>query len=143
MYQLVSGAANPRSTRVARPPALRDRQKLAEEPNSGGLGDRMEERWTVVADCDWLSVIQPDHPPLAAELSSRVAARASRLMQDSGDPRLGFPSMQELAAIKKVAETLIMLGQEVIPSIIGEIPIGVIGASPSPVEVPNDPVGNN
>ncbi|CAH2258408.1 jg4168 [Pararge aegeria aegeria] len=90
-----------------------------------------------------LSVIQPDHPPLAAELGSRVVARASRLMQDTGDPRLPFPSLQELAAIKKVAETLIMLGQEVIPSIIGEMPMGGMGSTSSSIDVPNDAVSSN
>ncbi|XP_034833845.1 uncharacterized protein [Maniola hyperantus] len=93
-------------------------------------------------------LLQSDHPPLAAELTSRVAARASRLMQDTGaDTRLMVPGLQELAAMKKVAETLIMLGQQVIPSIIGEMPTtdlmgSILGMGTPTTEVPNDAVNN-
>ncbi|XP_045777082.1 uncharacterized protein LOC123875347 [Maniola jurtina] len=88
-------------------------------------------------------LLQPDHPPLAAELTSRVAARASRLMQDTAaDTRLMIPGLQELAAMKKVAETLIMLGQQVIPSIIGEMPnVDLMGSMGTlTTEIPNDAV---
>ncbi|XP_045452996.1 uncharacterized protein LOC123662156 [Melitaea cinxia] len=81
-----------------------------------------------------LSLIQSDHPPLTAELSSRMAAHASRL-QESKDPRLPIPTPQDLEAIRKVAQVLVMLGEQVIPALIN-------GAGPenggSKTEIPYD-----
>ncbi|XP_041969666.1 uncharacterized protein LOC121726386 isoform X2 [Aricia agestis] len=61
-----------------------------------------------------LSLLQTDHSPLAAELSSRVASHAPRLQDAKTDARLPLPSPQEIDAIKRVAQMLIMLGGQVL-----------------------------
>ncbi|CAH2094209.1 unnamed protein product [Euphydryas editha] len=86
-----------------------------------------------------LSIIPPDHPPLTAELSSRVAAHASRL-QEPKDPRLPIPTPQDLEAIRKVAQVLVMLGEQVIPALISGA--GSENGS-STTEIPNDLVDKN
>ncbi|CAK1553354.1 unnamed protein product [Leptosia nina] len=69
---------------------------------------------------------------------SRHEALESRQM----DSRLPLPLPQELEAIKKVAQVLVMLGEQVIPDIISQVPTAPAYtiSSPSPAEVPNDPV---
>ncbi|XP_063387292.1 uncharacterized protein LOC134673258 [Cydia fagiglandana] len=80
------------------------------------------------------------HPPALAavsELTSRVASKAPRL--NMKDARFPIPGPQDIEAIKKVAQILAMLGEQVIPAIIGEPSTG--GAACDPVEdAPNDTV---
>ncbi|XP_022818045.1 uncharacterized protein LOC111350639 [Spodoptera litura] len=84
--------------------------------------------------------LQSEQRPLSlvSELSSRLGALPARLQ----DARLPLPSSQDLDAIKKVAQILVTLGQQVIPGIIGE-PVPAPGSC-EPAgggdDVPNDPV---
>ncbi|XP_026727409.1 uncharacterized protein LOC113493568 [Trichoplusia ni] len=73
---------------------------------------------------------------LVSELSSRLGARPARLPE----ARLPLPSPQELDAIKKVAQILVTLGQQVIPAIIGEPTAAPGVCEPPPDDVPSDPV---
>ncbi|KAI8425472.1 hypothetical protein MSG28_007217 [Choristoneura fumiferana] len=66
------------------------------------------------------------HPSLS-ELSTRVAPRAP-LLKDS---RLPLPGPQDIEAIKKVAQILAMLAEQVIPAIIGEPPGACAPATPT------------
>ncbi|XP_072929529.1 uncharacterized protein [Epargyreus clarus] len=92
-----------------------------------------------------------DRGPLAAvsdltsavsELNTRVANRASWLQQGDRDPRLALPTTQDLETIKKVAQILITLGEQVIPAITGDAPPSPPPSSYPcpPTEIPNDPV---
>ncbi|CAH2046133.1 unnamed protein product, partial [Iphiclides podalirius] len=76
-----------------------------------------------------------ERTPLAAvnELTSRLSAHPSRLQE----PRLP-PNIE---TIKKVAQILIMLGEQVIPGVIGEPPPHAAVPSPSE-DIPNDPVAD-
>ncbi|XP_026490983.2 uncharacterized protein LOC113397054 [Vanessa tameamea] len=87
-----------------------------------------------------LSILQPDHPPLAAELSSRVAAHTSRLQEPKQDARLPIPTAQDLEAVRKIAQVLVMLGQQVIPALIGGTGAGNGGTTVT--EIPNDIVNS-
>ncbi|XP_075982986.1 uncharacterized protein LOC142981164 [Anticarsia gemmatalis] len=84
---------------------------------------------------------QPEGLPLTlvSDLTSRLAAHPSRLTQDS---RLQLPGPPDLETIKKVAQILVMLGQQVIPAIIGEPLASPAPGEPIPAveEIPNDPV---
>ncbi|XP_028043532.1 uncharacterized protein LOC114252997 [Bombyx mandarina] len=75
---------------------------------------------------------------VVSDLNSRLASHTPRLKAQ--EPRLPLPSLQELEAIKKVAQILIMLGDQVIPAIIGEPPKHL--QPPGGVDVPNDPVND-
>ncbi|XP_037963386.2 uncharacterized protein LOC119691041 [Plutella xylostella] len=75
--------------------------------------------------------------PSLGELGGHVA-RAAR------DPRLPLPSAADIEAIKKVAQILAMLGEQVIPAIIGQ-PAGApcdpaSAVAPAAADPPNDPV---
>ncbi|XP_032521248.2 uncharacterized protein LOC116773006 isoform X1 [Danaus plexippus] len=85
-------------------------------------------------------VILPEHESLASELSSRVMSRTSRLqdVREARDARFPLPSPQDLEAIRKAAQILIMIGEQVIPSITGGSPTDVLST-----EIPNDQVYNN
>lgn len=48
---------------------------------------------------------------VVSDLNSRLASHTPRLQAQ--EPRLPLPSLQELEAIKKVAQILIMLGDQV------------------------------
>ncbi|XP_035449789.2 uncharacterized protein LOC118275812 [Spodoptera frugiperda] len=84
--------------------------------------------------------LQPEQRPLSlvSELGSRLGAHPARLQ----DARLPLPSPQDLDAIKKVAQILVTLGQQVIPGIIGEPVPAPGGCEPAAGadDVPNDPV---
>ncbi|XP_053613954.1 uncharacterized protein LOC128677266 [Plodia interpunctella] len=71
--------------------------------------------------------------PLAAasELSARLAAHAQHVPA-LPDPRLPIPTPQDIEVIKKVAQILITLGQQVIPSIIGDPSAPTLMASCDP-----------
>ncbi|PZC81816.1 hypothetical protein B5X24_HaOG212030 [Helicoverpa armigera] len=90
-----------------------------------------------------LQPLQADSHPLGlvSELSSRLGAHPARLQ----DARLPLPSPQDLDAIRKVAQILVTLGQQVIPAIIGEPPLppAPCEAAGGGGEVPNDPVSVN
>ncbi|CAD0246665.1 unnamed protein product [Spodoptera exigua] len=92
--------------------------------------------------CDGPQPLQPEQRPLSlvSELSSRLGAHPARLQ----DARLPLPSSQDLEAIKKVAQILVTLGQQVIPGIIGEPVPAPGGCEPAAGgggdDVPNDPV---
>ncbi|XP_050354384.1 uncharacterized protein LOC126776127 [Nymphalis io] len=88
-----------------------------------------------------LSLIQSDHPPLAAELSSRVAAHASRLQEPKQDARLPIPTAQDLEAVRKIAQVLIMLGEQIIPALINGTGAGNGGTTAT--EIPNDIVNTD
>ncbi|XP_059050830.1 uncharacterized protein LOC131845755, partial [Achroia grisella] len=64
-----------------------------------------------------------EYHPLAAvsELTSRLASHSQHL-QPVQEARLPLPTPQDLETIKKVAQILVMLGEQVIPAIIGEKP---------------------
>ncbi|XP_060805340.1 uncharacterized protein LOC132902836 [Amyelois transitella] len=74
----------------------------------------------------------------AADLSSRLAAHTQHV-QNIPDPRLPVPTPQDIEAIKKVAQILITLGQQVIPAIVGE------PTAPSPMncDPPEDAVDDS
>ncbi|RVE49026.1 hypothetical protein evm_006272 [Chilo suppressalis] len=75
--------------------------------------------------------------PLASELSSRLAAHAQ-------DARLPLPTPQDIEAIKKVAQILVMLGEQVIPLIIGDYnPPNNINAPAPAVDVPMDSINED
>ncbi|XP_061721257.1 uncharacterized protein LOC133528065 isoform X2 [Cydia pomonella] len=79
------------------------------------------------------------HPPALAavsELTSRVASKGPRL--NMKDARFPIPGPQDIEAIKKVAQILAMLGEQVIPAIIGEPSTG--GACDPVEDAPNDTV---
>uniref|UniRef100_A0A2A4K413 Uncharacterized protein n=1 Tax=Heliothis virescens TaxID=7102 RepID=A0A2A4K413_HELVI len=90
-----------------------------------------------------LQSLQADSHPLSlvSDLSSRLGAHPARLQ----DARLPLPSPQDLDAIRKVAQILVMLGQQVIPAIIGEPSLPPAPCEPAGGggEVPNDPVSIN
>ncbi|KAJ8713775.1 hypothetical protein PYW08_007395 [Mythimna loreyi] len=85
------------------------------------------------------------HPlTLVSDLTSRLGTHPSRLQDAARLSLPPLPSSQDLEAIKKVAQILVTLGQQVIPAIIGE-PVsagfGEPGASGGgDVDTPNDPV---
>ncbi|KAM3955880.1 uncharacterized protein ACR2FA_010184 [Aphomia sociella] len=64
-----------------------------------------------------------ENRPLAAvtDLSSRLATHSQHL-QARQEPRLPLLTPPDLETIKKVAQILIMLGEQVIPAVIGETP---------------------
>ncbi|KAG6453222.1 uncharacterized protein LOC115445501 [Manduca sexta] len=72
---------------------------------------------------------------VVSDLNSRLVSHSKRLQGQ--DARLPLPTPQDLEAIKKVAQILVTLGQQVIPAIIGEpqtsTPTMVIDASNDPV----------
>ncbi|CAB3236393.1 unnamed protein product [Arctia plantaginis] len=79
------------------------------------------------------------HPlTLVSELTSRLGSHPARLQ----DARLSLPTPQDLEAIKKVAQILIMLGQQVIPAIIGEPQTSPVPGEPIPAgeNITSDPV---
>ncbi|KAL4705446.1 hypothetical protein ACJJTC_012833 [Scirpophaga incertulas] len=65
------------------------------------------------------------------ELSTRLASHAHAV-----DARLPLPTPQEIDAIKKVAQILVMLGEQIIPAIIGESPASSTSGTP------HDPVND-
>ncbi|CAH0728195.1 unnamed protein product, partial [Brenthis ino] len=91
-----------------------------------------------------ISVLQNDHPPLAAEISSRLSSHAGRLQEPKLDSRLPLPTPQDIETIRRIAEVLVTLGQQVIPSIIGPSP-GTGGSTTmaTVTEIPNDIVNLN
>uniref|UniRef100_A0A2H1VXW2 SFRICE_020429 n=1 Tax=Spodoptera frugiperda TaxID=7108 RepID=A0A2H1VXW2_SPOFR len=102
-----------------------------------------------VCMCVCVQPLQPEQRPLSlvSELGSRLGAHPARLQ----DARLPLPSPQDLDAIKKVAQILVTLGQQVlgsrysarvIPGIIGEPVPAPGGCEPAAGadDVPTDPV---
>ncbi|CAH4031382.1 unnamed protein product [Pieris brassicae] len=63
------------------------------------------------------------------------------------EPRLPLPGPQELEAIKRVAQLLVTIGEQVIPAIIGDNPAHRPTSAPAPphvvTDVPSDPVQFN
>ncbi|XP_026761138.1 uncharacterized protein LOC113520072 [Galleria mellonella] len=79
-----------------------------------------------------------EYRPLAAvsELTSRLATHTQHL-QPLQEPRLPLPTPPDLETIKKVAQILVMLGEQVIPAVIGEKPPS------NNSEITEDPVNEN
>ncbi|CAG4984257.1 unnamed protein product [Colias eurytheme] len=82
----------------------------------------------------------------ATSLRSRLPHESDRLpglprahARPDAPERL-LPTLQDLEALKKVAQVLVMIGEQVIPSIIGN---GSKGTTTTTTEVPQDPVQFN
>ncbi|KAJ8724196.1 hypothetical protein PYW07_008176 [Mythimna separata] len=95
-----------------------------------------------------LQGLQSDSPhplTLVSDLTSRLGTRPSRLQDAARLSLPSLPSAQDLEAIRKVAQILVTLGQQVIPAIIGEPVSSGGGGEPGAsgggdVDTPNDPV---
>ncbi|CAG9789041.1 unnamed protein product [Diatraea saccharalis] len=77
---------------------------------------------------------EPHTLAVVSELTSRLESRAQ-------EARLPIPTPQDIETIKKVAQILIMIGEQVIPTIIGETPSGNCD-SPA-ADYPSDAINEN